>query len=71
MRKILLLIFLSGCKVTDFQMHNEKGCWYEKGNLICGEAVLYSTKEQTYSMKTDGWVMKIEADKIQWQNAAR
>ena len=68
MRTIALLLLLSGCTVTNMAMHRETGCWKEKGNKVCGEAVEYDIANETYVMETkDGWRMRVRSEQIKWE----
>jgi hypothetical protein len=68
MRAIVLLLCISGCTVSQMSMHHEQGCWKEKGDKVCGEAVSYLPHEEAYVMQTpDGWKMKVPAANIEWK----
>jgi hypothetical protein len=53
-------------------MNRETGCWKEKGNKVCGEAVEYDIANETYVMETkDGWRMKVPAVSISWKDVTK
>ena len=64
----LLAIIATSCKTRGLVENGRFGCWYEesKHRAVCGTSEGYNAKDTTYTMRVDGWSMKIKATEINW-----